>query len=340
MAETAADTPMDIPLIDLARWFDGSDSDRHSLAVEVDAALRRLGFLVVINHGIDQQVFADCRQACLDFFHGPDEVKQAIAHDGGAYRGWIGPGTESNAATYGVDTPPDLKESFAFGAVEIADDSLRSSNPDWYAPNKWPTAPGSFVPAAETFWLEGRKLADELLQLFALALALPIDELVDQCRSTTSTTTLNWYWPHSHAAAAEGQYRIGPHTDFGTVTILDREPGVGGLQVQNDAGEWIDAPVIEGSLIINTGDMIRQWTNDRWCSNEHRVLPPPADTPNEELVSLVFFHEPDADAVIAPLSTCVSSDNPARYEPISASDYLGEKFAALSSPTQTSPSQA
>lgn len=321
--------PMDIPLIDLARWFEGSDQDRLDLAAEVDAALQRLGFLVVVNHGIDPDVLAECRSAALDFFHGPDEHKRAIAHDGGAYRGWIGPGLESNAATYGVDTPPDLKETFAFGAVEVADDSLRDTNPDWYAPNRWPEAPEHFPGAAQTFWRHGNELADELLQLFALALQLPAQALVDQCRSSTSTTTLNWYWSHQHSPARDGQYRIGPHTDFGTITILDREPGVGGLQVQNDNGDWIDAPVIEGSLIVNTGDMLRQWTNDRWCSNEHRVLPPSTDAPDEELLSLVFFHEPDAAAIIEPLATCVSADNPARYEPISSQDYLAAKFAAL-----------
>ena len=101
------------------------------------------------------------------------------------------------------------------------------------------------------------------------------------------------------------------------------------MQVQNAAGEWIDAPVVEGSLIVNTGDLLRQWTNDRWCSNEHRVLPPSADAPNEELLSLVFFHEPDADAIIAPLSTCVSAENPPRYQPVTSADYLAAKFAAL-----------
>ena len=80
---------------------------------------------------------------------------------------------------------------------------------------------------------------------------------------------------------------------------------------------------------MNTGDMLKQWTNDRWRSNEHRVLPPAAGAPNEELISLIFFHEPDADAVIVPLPTCVSPENPARYEPIAAMDYLAEKFAAL-----------
>ena len=173
-----------------------------------------------------------------------------------------------------------------------------------------------------------RDLANELLALFALALGLDESALADHCRQTTATGTLNWYWPHTHDAAAPDQYRIGPHTDFGTLTILDRQPGMGGLQVLDD-GEWVDAPAVDGSLIVNTGDMLKQWTNDRWQSNTHRVLPPTAEAPDEELISLIFFHEPDADAIISPLPTCVDDANPPRYEPISSKDYLDEKFASL-----------
>ena len=319
-----------IPLVDLAGWFDGDDATRADLAQTVDRHLQRCGFLVVINHCIDPDVLTSARETSRAFFGLPVEQKeQLVPLEGGLYRGWIGPGRESNAATYGVDTPPDLKETFAYGTVDLADESLRDEIPEWYAPNHWPDEPTDFRPAAESFWRAGRALAEEILQLFALALDLPHDTILDQCRATTSTGTLNWYWPYTHEAPIPGQFRIGPHTDFGTVTILDREPGIGGLQVLDDEGNWIDAPLVEDSLIVNTGDMMRQWTNDRWCSNEHRVLPPSGDAPDEELISLVFFHEPDATAVIAPFETCVSEENPARYEPILAMDYLAEKFAAL-----------
>lgn len=320
-----------IPLVDLSSWFDGTDDDRIALAREVDGHLRRCGFLVVINHGIDHRVFDDLRRECRAFFHLPEAEKSALAPSDGLYRGWIGAGKESNAATYGIETPPDLKETFAYGTIDVPDESLRNRFPFSYAPNAWPDNSPTFRPAAEVFWRAGRTLADEILRLFALALDLDAEAITNQCTATTATGTLNWYWPYDRSGEpAPEQFRIGPHTDFGTVTILDRQPGVGGLQVRDDDHNWIDAPVLEGSLIVNTGDMLRQWTNDRWCSNEHRVLPPSAQAADEELISLVFFHEPDADAVIEPFPTCVSADNPARYEPILAMDYLAEKFAALS----------
>ena len=319
-----------IPLVDLEPWFAGTEDDRRALAATVDSHLRRCGFLVVINHGIDPAVLDAMRSAAREFFHQPKTQKGTVVPDeDGLYRGWIGPGREPNAATYGIATPPDLKETFAFGTVEPLTDATRATSATLYASNLWPEQPAGFRSAAEEYWRASRVLADELLTLFALALGLEPNAIVEHCRATTATGNMNWYWPHRYSAAEAGEYRIGPHTDFGTITILDREPGLGGLQVRDDDGSWIDAPIVHGSLTVNTGDMLRQWTNDRWCSNEHRVLPPSVDAPDEELISLVFFHEPDADAKIAPFPTCVSETNPARYDPIMSKDYLAEKFAAL-----------
>ncbi len=99
-----------------------------------------------------------------------------------------------------------------------------------------------------------------------------------------------------------GQFRIGPHTDFGTVTVLDREPGAGGLQVDIDGVGWVDAPYDPEALTVNIGDLLAHWTGLRWRSGRHRVLPPQAGAPHEELVSLVFFFELDHDALVTPLA--------------------------------------
>src|SRR6478735_692431 len=318
-----------IPLIDLDRWFAGDAEQRAALARDVDAHLRRLGFLLVVNHQVPRAVIDECREQCRAFFHLPSERKAAVALDGPAYRGWVGPGLESNAATYGIDTPPDLKETFAFGPVDVADECWRDRSPIVFAPNRWPDEPEGFQRAAEAWWRAGRALADALLDLCSLALGLPEDALRNECAATTSQVSLNWYGPRGADDPEPNQFRVGPHTDFGSLTVLDRQPGMGGLHVKDESGEWIDAPYVEGSLLINTGDLIRRWTNDRWCSNQHRVLPPPAEAPGEELISLVFFHEPDDDAWITALPTCVDADHPALHDPVLAHDYLAAKMAAL-----------
>ena len=111
---------------------------------------------------------------------------------------------------------------------------------------------------------------------------------------------------------ADGQYRIGPHTDFGTITLLDRQPGVSGLQVLSADGAWLDAPYLPGSLTINVGDLIARWSGGRWRSNLHRILAPSPDAPAEELISLVLFMETNVGAVVAPLPPPVGGGATAR----------------------------
>jgi isopenicillin N synthase-like dioxygenase len=319
-----------IPLIDLDRWFEGDSTERRAFAVEVDKHLQRLGFLLVINHRGPASVMDECRANALTFFHLPPEIKAAVAVDAEAYRGWVGPGLEATAGSYGIETPPDLRESFTCGPVEVPDQTLPHTAPRFFAANRWPERPSGFQDSLEAWWRHARLLADELLDIFALALGLPDGYLRARCTATTADGTLNWYGPRGSSDPLEGQFRVGPHTDFGTLTILDREPGIGGLQVLDEDNAWIDAPYVEGALLVNTGDLLKRWTNDRWRSNEHRVLPPPAAAPTEQLLSLVFFHEPDHDALIEVLETCRSEDNPARYPAVSASEYHLAKMESLS----------
>ena len=160
-----------------------------------------------------------------------------------------------------------------------------------------------------------RQLADQLLELCAAALGLDRDFFTRYTGHATHTLNINWYPPIAVAGEPEpGQFRIGPHTDFGTVTVLDREPGLGGLQVWTESDGWQDAPYDPAAFTINTGDLLARWSGDRWKSNRHRVLPPRAEAPDEDLVSLVYFYEADVDAVIESLRPPIGRPND--YEPV------------------------
>jgi len=320
---------LEIPLVDLDPWFDGTPDERLDVARQVDAHLQRCGFLIVTNHRVPPEVIDTCRSEARAFFHRSADVKEEVAIQPGPYRGWVGPGLESNAASYGIDTPPDLKEAFSFGPVDVADETLRSTEPDFYGANIWPTSTPGLQPACEEWWRTARSLHDELLDVLSLALDLPLTTLRDLSTSPTANVTINWYGPRAGNEPLPNQFRVGPHTDFGLLTVLDRQPGLGGLQIKDEHDNWVDAPHVPGGLTINTGDLIRRWTNDRWCSNQHRVLPPPVEEPTEELISLVYFGEPTFDTVIETFESCVSSDNPAKYPPILSRTYLDEKMAAL-----------
>jgi len=172
-------------------------------------------------------------------------------------------------------------------------------------------------------------VSNDLLELCATALGQDPDALTRLARRPTWTFNINRYPPLVEVGEPEpGQYRIGPHTDFGTVTVLDREPGAGGLQVDVEPGGWIDAPYDPAALTINIGDLLEHWTGRRWRSGRHRVLPPQPDAPHEELVSLVFFFELDHDAVVTPLEPPVGRVG--GLPPVVAAPFLKERLDAIS----------
>src|SRR6266581_4009017 len=247
-----------VPVIDLTPWLSGDQAARAAVAARVDAALQNVGFFLVQGHGVPGELRARVRAGARAFFALPREVKQRYAVTVGG-RGWLPPGVEANAYAEGTATPPDLKESFAVGADQPTGDPEVDGY--WFQPNAYPAEVPGLEPAVVAYLARMRALADELLVLCAAALGLEDD----------------FFTRHTGHAT---------HTDFGTVTILDREPGRGGLQVWTTEDGWADAPYVPGALTINTGDLLARWSGGRWKSNRHRVLPPQAEAPDEDLVSL------------------------------------------------------
>lgn len=316
----------EIPLIDIERWVTGSADERAELAAAVDGALRTSGFLLVSGHGIAPSVRGDLRAAAHAFFASPPEVKERYATFVGG-RGWVPPGKEANA--YYGEVPDaakaDLKESWASGRQLVTGDP--DVDADWFAPNVWPAEVPAFEPAATRFAEEGFALFITLLEIFDEALGLPLGWFAGKVQRTPYTVGINHY-PSMRVTGppVAGQYRIAPHTDWGTITILDRQLGAGGLQVERLDGTWIDAPWVDDAFTINIGDLLARWTGDRWRSTRHRVLPPQTEAPDEALMSLVLFYDADVDAVVEPLPPPIG--NVCDHPPITAGDYLRERVAA------------
>ncbi|WP_336319544.1 isopenicillin N synthase family dioxygenase [Streptomyces lavendofoliae] len=280
-----------VPVIDLAPWLSGDPAARAATARRVDRALREAGFLLVTGHGLEPELRAAVRREARRFFRLDPLVKRPYAVRVGG-RGWLGPGTEANAYAEGLKTPPDLKESLSFAADEPTGDPAVDA--EWFLPNTWPAEVPELRPLVERYLARTRELSGRLLGLLGVALGEGEDFFTRYSAHPTWGFNINWYPGRDVVGEPEpGQFRIGPHTDFGTVTVLDRQAGRGGLQVFTDAGGWQDAPHDPDALTVNIGDLMARWTDGRWCSGRHRVLPPPADDPSEELMSLVYFHECD-----------------------------------------------
>ena len=314
-----------LPIVDLEPWFYGEADDRAAVAAQVDAALQDVGFLLVTGHGVPAELAADVRAAARTFFALPRELKApyAVSVQG---RGWLPPGVEANGYSEGTETPPDLKESYSVGAERPTGDPEIDAY--WFQRNVYPGEVPALRERVVAYLAAMRALADDLLRLCAAALELSDDFFTRHTGHATHTMNINWYPPADVTGApADNQFRIGPHTDFGTVTILDREPGRGGLQVWTEDGGWADAPYVPGALTINTGDLLARWTGDRWKSNRHRVLPPQAEAPDEDLISLVYFYECDHDTVVTPLPPPLGRGHD--HPPVLAREFLRERLDAI-----------
>ncbi|MFF3357418.1 isopenicillin N synthase family dioxygenase [Streptomyces sp. NPDC002917] len=314
-----------IPTIDLRPWLSGDAQVRRETAATVDAALRAAGFLLVTGHGVAPALRTAIRDAARGFFRLPAAVKQPYAVKVGG-RGWLGPGAEANGCAEGTQTPPDLKESLSFAAEDPTGDPAIDA--EWFLPNTWPReAPGLRALVTE-YLAQMRTLSDRLLELLGAALGEPEDFFTRHTTHPTWGFNINWYPGTEVVGEPEpGQFRIGPHTDFGTVTVLDRQAGKGGLQIFTADGGWEDAPYDPEAFTINIGDLMARWTGDRWRSGRHRVLPPPSDAPAEELMSLVYFYECD------PRTTVESVPAPTgrvTHEPVDSHTYLRAKLDAIS----------
>ncbi|GGN28646.1 isopenicillin N synthase family dioxygenase [Streptomyces fuscichromogenes] len=323
MSDTNSPSPR-IPTIDLRPWLDGDEDGRRETARTVDAALRTAGFLLVTGHGVEDELRDAVREAARAFFALPAEVKAAYEVKVGG-RGWLGPKAEANGYSEGTETPPDLKESLTFATDEPFEDP--AVNAEWYAPNVWPAEIPELRTRGEEYLERMAALEKELLSLLGYALGLEPDFFSRHMDHPTYGFNINWYPGTDVIGEAEpGQFRIGPHTDFGTVTILDRQAGKGGLQVYTDEGGWEDAPFDPAAFTINIGDLMARWTGDRWRSGRHRVLPPPTDAPAEELMSLVYFGEctpgTTVESVPAPVGRVA-------YPPVDSHVYLREKLDSI-----------
>ncbi|HEY3593716.1 MAG TPA: 2OG-Fe(II) oxygenase family protein, partial [Polyangiaceae bacterium] len=161
------------------------------------------------------------------------------------------------------------------------------------------------------------------------ALALPDRWLRPFVDRSTLTLRVNHYQRAAGATAPlPGQMRMGEHTDYGIVTVLYSDP-VYGLQILGPNGGFVDVMPSPGALLVNLGDLTARWTNDRWRSTLHRVVPPPTSSTGAfTRRSVALFLDGNYDALVECLPTCSGPDRPAKYEPVAAGEHLIQKLRA------------
>ena len=319
-----------VPLIDLAPWHRGAPGDRAGVASALDRACRSVGFFQVVHHGVAEPVISAMREETAAFFSLPEEQKRrACSPSPEINRGYSSRGAEGLAYSLGVERPPDLFEAFNLGDddVDLDDPAVAAERHRIFAPNIWPADRPSLRPALVAYFAEAQRVARLLTDVFALALGLPDGFFVPYTSHSTDTLrVVDYRTEPGDDDPLDGQVGMGAHTDYGICTVLYADL-VPGLQIVGPDGSWVDVVPVPGALLVNLGDLTAQWTNDRWRSTVHRVLPP-ARLPDRTNLrrSAAFFHDGNHDALIECLPTCTGPGAPPKYEPVTAGEHLMRKL--------------
>lgn len=294
-----------IPVIDIGPMRAGEPAAVARVAEEIGAACRHVGFFYVKNHGIPQAQTDRLTEETKKFFALPLAAKMAYDIDRvQRHRGYVPFGT----IVADIKAEPDIQEGYEISVELPPDDPDYLAGNIMYGPNPWPREVPGFRDGVYGYHQSAVALGRVLFRAFARALGVPEDYFEDKIDKPMAQLRLIHYPPQDGQIRAR-QIGVGAHTDYECFTILLQTAA--GLQVRNPAGEWIEAPPIPGTLVINIGDMLARWTNGEFASTLHRVV----NVTGATRYSFPLFFGANYDTVVRPLPKFCSAANPPKYPP-------------------------
>lgn len=292
---------MPLPLIDFAAHA--------APAAAVHQSLSDVGFMQVKNIGLDQALLAEAFAASAAFFAAAPDVKAQSRYLSAAenfgYQGLFEENLDPEQAA-------DVKETFTMRNIAAKPPALE----------RWPSA--AFRDLMRAFYADALAAGHRLQRTIAQALGTPSDYFTKVHTGDAVTLRLLRYPPTDPAKLEPGQLGAGAHTDYGFLTLLFQDD-VGGLQVQDKSGAWIDVPPEPGAIVVNSGDLLERWTNGKYRSTPHRVAP---RVGARTRYSIAMFIDPDPDAEVSVLPSCVDDAHPALFPAISAGAHLQSRLEA------------
>ncbi len=309
------DAPEEIPVLDMAPYLRGDAGALERLGAELRHALENVGFYFIVNHGVDQALIDRTFAAAKRFHAQPLEEKMKIRLDLNL-RGYepLKGSTTRHAAFKEAKNQPNLAEAFFIGRDLAPDHPDVLAGKPFRGLNQWPAELPGFREDVLAYTRAAEKLGMSLVPVYAVALGLAPDFLSRGFEEPMFTFRMSHY-PQAEGVA-DDQFSLAPHSDMSFMTLLpDNE--VPGLSIRLPNGRWIDAPAMAGSFLVNGGDLLRRYTNDRFLATPHKVL----NSSGRERYAIPFFMDCSYDFVMACLPTCQWADNPPRYDPISYAEF-------------------
>lgn len=306
----------EIPILDLSEFLAGKPGALDAIAKELQFAAENVGFFFIRGHGVPQDLVDATFEASRRFHDLPEDRKLALKANEHNI-GYMGHGASISRASqvYEGERKVNLVAAY-FLKRDLPDDHPDIiNNKRFRGANQWPEGLDGFRDTANAYMGALEKLAVSMLPIYARALDLPADFFAEAFSEPQFTLRLSHYPP---AQAEDNQFGLAPHTDSSFLTLLAQNK-VEGLQVGKPDGGWIDAPALPGTFLVNSGDMLRRWSNDRILSTPHRAI---ASAPGHDRYAIPFFFDAHADYLQECLPTCQDEDNPPRYEPTTYTDYM------------------
>ncbi len=305
-----------VPVIDIGLLLDGTN--KAAVAREIAQAAREVGFFYIRNHGIPDAQTGTTFASARRFFALAQEAKDAlhVAKSYPAQRGYI--------PLYAENTDPevtaDLKECFDVALEHAPDDPAVRAGLPFFGANVWPEELPDFHAAVYGYYTAVRDLAIRLAGGLALSLALPEDFFADKLDNAIASLRLIHY-PPQKGRIKQATLGCGEHSDYGVLTVLAQDD-IGGLQLRNADGDWIAAPPVPGTFVINLGELTERWTNGLYPATLHRVI----NASGRDRYSMPFFLDTNYDARIECIETCQDAAHPPKFPPVLGGEYLFKRY--------------
>ena len=309
----------EIPILDVGPFLRRERGALPRLAKEVRYALESIGFFFIRNHGVSQDLIDRVFAESARFHELPLERKMAIVVKE-SLSGFLPTRIQQIKSFEGMQAnKPDLVEAF-FMARESGTNSDGPEGLSSPSGNQWPEGLPGFRETLIEYFDTLEALCERLLPVYASALDLSTD-FFDEAFLDGKACCAQRLSHYPSIELEENQYNTAPHSDGSFITLLAQSK-VPGLQIRSQSGKWFKAPALDGCFLVNSGELLRLWSNDRFLSTAHRVI----NTSSGDRYAIPFFYSPSPDTLIECMETCKGPDNPPRYEPITVGEH-SEWFA-------------